>query len=330
MSFSDISSDDLPLAAWGLVGATVTPLSGGTANCNFLVTCAGVPYFLRQRSPRYVEPIQITFDHALMRHLFAHGVRGPNPIPTMAGDTVARRGEAVFELHQFLSGEAVDFENIGHLRIAGGGLRKFHEAAATFVPPVTKDWPRDDAPERIRRGLAELREVIREPGRVSVLDELERWTDRVQRELPDARFWSLPCQIIHGDFHPGNAHVAGDTLGLFDLDCASRQPRARDFADGILYFCARRDGPFDASTIVRLTRECWLEPTRNQEFLEAYGPITPEERAALPWLVAARWIYSRVHGRRKLPKEEWPAYATDGVLTPLRQMERDKAIVASP
>jgi aminoglycoside phosphotransferase (APT) family kinase protein len=207
-----------------------------------------------------------------------------------------------------------------HLRIAAHGLRRFHEATASFAPPVAKDWPRDDAPERIRRGLAELREEIHDAADIAVLDELERWTDRIETALPDAAYWALPCQVIHGDFHPGNVHVFGDALGIFDLDCASRQPRARDLADAMLYFCARRDGPFDASTIVRLTRECRLVHDRNAVFLDTYGPIEVAERAALPWLVAARWVYSRVHGRRKLPRAEWAGYATAGVLAPLHDL----------
>jgi Ser/Thr protein kinase RdoA (MazF antagonist) len=153
-----------------------------------------------------------------------------------------------------------------------------------------------------------------------VLDELARWADRIEQALPDEGYWSLPCQVIHGDFHPGNVLILEDDAGLFDLDCASRQPRARDLADAFLYFCALRDGPFDASTIVRLTRECWLEPQRNRLFLDAYGPLAREELEALPWLVAARWTHSRVLGRRKLPREAWPEYATAGVLTPLRQL----------
>lgn len=317
-----MSAEALPLGAWGLEGADVTPLSGGTANRNYLVTLDDRRYFLRHRSPRYIEPAQIVFDHALMRHLASRAVPGPNPISSLDGGTIVRVGEAVYELHPFLSGEPVTRENVEHLRMAARALRRFHEATASFQAPAPKDWPRDDAPASIRSGLSQLREVVTAPTQRAVLDELESWTDRVEAALPDSAYWALPCQVIHGDFHPGNVNVIGDTLGIFDLDCASRQPRARDLADGILYFCARRDGPFDASTIVRLTRECWLEPDRNRVFLEAYGPITPEEQAALPWLVAARWTFSRVHGRRKLPRDAWPDYATTGVLTPLRQLER--------
>ena len=305
------------LLAWRIADAEIVPLAGGTANRNYVVTHEGIRYFLRQRSPRYISTDQIAFDHALMRHLSERGVRGPNPIITKSGDTFVRVGEDVYELHAYLPGEPLDWHNLEHLRVAARSLRRWHEAAESFAPPVRKQWPREDAPGDIRAGLGELREELHEEAQCAVLDTLATWADRIEEKLPDEAFWALPCQVVHGDFHPGNLHVAGDELGLFDLDCASWQPRARDLADGILYLCARRDGPFDASSIERLTRECWLEPARNCVFLDAYGPITPEEQEALPWLVAARWIYSRVRGRIKLPREKWPAYVTEGVLTPL-------------
>lgn len=318
------------LGAWGLETASVEPLVGGTANENFLVAHRGIRYFLRCRSPRYTDADQIAFDHALMRHLGTAGVRGPNPIPTPAGDTCVRLDDRVYELHLYHDGRPPVWESFYDLSQAAIALRRFHEATATFCPPAPKTWPRDDAPERIRRGLAELNEHVCDPAQRLVLATLEEWTEYVELELSDSAYWALPCQVIHGDFHPGNVTIGEGGVAIFDLDCASYQPRARDLADAILYFCARRDGPFDASTIVRLTRECHLEPERNAAFLDAYGSIGEDELAALPWLVAARWIYSRVHGRHKLASELWPAYATEGVLTPLDDIrENDWEVLPS-
>lgn len=316
-----MTQEQTALARWGLGDALVAPLTGGTANANFRIDHASGVYVLRRRSPRYVRSNQLAFDHALMRHLADQGIRGPNPLGTADGATWVTLDDAVYELHRFLEGRPVEWTRLEDLRIAAESLRRWHEAAATFVPPVDKNYPREDAPEDIRAGIAELRDVLRQPEEAAVLDALSAWTDRIAQALPDSLYRALPNQIVHGDFHPGNVHVAENALGIFDLDCASYQPRARDVADGMLYFCARRDGPFDASTIERLTRECWLEPERNRMFLEAYGPLTRQEYAALPWLMAARWIYSRVRGRLKLPREKWPSYVAAGVLTPLEALD---------
>ena len=316
-----MTQEQTALAQWGLAGAHVAPLAGGTANANFRVDHGQNAYVLRRRSPRYVRPDQLAFDHALMRHLADQGVRGPNPIATAGGATWVTVGDAVYELHRFFAGRPIEWASLGDLRIAAEALRHWHEAAAAFVPPVDKIYPREDAPEDIRAGIAELRDVLRRPSETAVLDALSAWTDRIAQALPDSVYRALPNQIVHGDFHPGNVHVAGSALGIFDLDCASYQPRARDVADGLLYFCSRRDAPFDASTIERLTRECWLEPERNRLFIEAYGALTPQECEALPWLMAARWIYSRVRGRLKLPHDKWPSYVAAGILTPLQALD---------
>ncbi|MBN2308198.1 MAG: phosphotransferase [Candidatus Hydrogenedentes bacterium] len=305
------------LGAWGLSGVRLEPLPGGTANRNLLVTHSSGRFVLRQRSPRYADPGQIAFDHALMRRLADCGIPGPRLVLTPSGAATVNVGGALFELHAYVPGEPVDWADLGHLRLAARTLRRFHEATAGFDPPSSKAWGRQDAPETIREGLRDLRRVARDAEALEVLDELECWAVRIAEALPDSAFWALPCQVIHGDFHPGNVNIGPDGMRVFDLDCACRHPRVRDLADGILYFCARRDGPFDATAIAALTRECWLDPERNRVFLDAYGPLTPAEQAALPWVVAARWIDSRVRGRLKLPRDAWPDYAVRGVLTPL-------------
>lgn len=309
------------LSAWRLAGALTKPLGGGTANRNYLVEGGPDRFVLRCRSPRYSHPAQIAFDHAFMQHLADCGLEGPLPIPTESGGTWFDYGGNTYELHCYWPGHPFDWGDLSQLICAAQSLRRFHDAAATFIPPQRKRVPREDAPDDIAAGLADLRGVVGTPTGRAVLGALEGWSRRIAEAVPDAAFWSLPCLTVHGDVHPGNVNFAGGRMRLFDLDCASWQPRARDVADGLLYFCARRDGPFDASTIVRLTRTCWLEPARNRLFVEAYGGLTAAEEAALPWLVAARWIYSRVRGRLKLPRDQWEAYLVEGVLVPLEQLE---------
>jgi Ser/Thr protein kinase RdoA (MazF antagonist) len=310
----------LPLSSWNLEGAQVQALSGGTANANYRVKHKSGTFFLRQRSPRYIESDQIAFDHGIMRHLTKHGIIGPNPLPTREGTDTTATDDGVYELHRFVDGVPLDWNNPNHLAIAGKGLRTFHNAMADFSSSAQKGWPRDDSTEASRIGITEIRTIAGDPAHLRVLDELAEWCNRIDAALPDADYWALPTCVIHGDFHPGNLMIVEDRLGLFDLDCASHQAKTRDLADAFLYVCARRDGSFDASTIIQLTRECRLEPERNRQFLAAYGPITDAERAALPWLVAARWIHSRIHGRKKLPESEWLPYATEGVLTPLEEL----------
>jgi thiamine kinase-like enzyme len=82
-----------------------------------------------------------------------------------------------------------------------------------------------NAPKRILVGFGRAREVV--PTKLY----------RRRKEVPAALMRSLkintvgPQTLLHGDVHPGNWYVAGDTrMGLYDWQCATRGGGARDVA----------------------------------------------------------------------------------------------------
>ena len=115
-------------------------------------------------------------------------------------------------------------------------LGRFHLAAYSFSPPVSKDLPRYDDPQIMREKLEKVRRTAKEEKKEKI-DFLINLTLRIEKELPNKLYYSLPHTYIHGDFHPVNLKFKeGKVVGIFDFDWVSLQPRLRDIADGLLFF----------------------------------------------------------------------------------------------
>ncbi len=295
---------------------------GGTANANVVIRAPRGRFFVRRRNPRYAAPDQVAYEHALMRHLAAKGIGGPLPIQTRTGETAVIDDTGVYEVQHFIEGTPFEPDNLEQLRAAGAGLAAFHAALDDFLAPVPKALPRYDDPTDIRAGYASLlsqaacgaRAVIE--GVLSVMTKLEA-------EFPDAAYAALPHCIIHGDYHPANVLFDGSRLaGIFDLDWVSRQPRVRDLSDGIYYFAGQRTGALDGADIYSLTRGIQYDIPRARLFLDAYrqrrDDVTEAELRALPLVAAARWLFAKVAGMRKVPEAERVAFALRDALPPVR------------
>jgi Ser/Thr protein kinase RdoA (MazF antagonist) len=294
----------------------IAPLSGGTANRNFLVSTARGEYFFRALHLKYSSAEHVRLDHALKRHLVARGAPVVAPVATREGETVVLLRKGYYELYPYRPGEAFRWEREEELGSAARALALCHKALADFPRPAGH-LRRKDSSEAILEGLHEIRALTRDRRILDEIAYLAQQAERISDALPDEKYFALPCQMIHGDYHPANVvFKSGDVSGIYDWDCAAYLPRARDVADGLLYFAARREGGFDATNIVTLTKCCRPDKRRFDVFLRAYegeNPLTEAERAGLPWFLRARWIFSRVEGRLKIPRDSWPPYLVDGI-----------------
>jgi homoserine kinase type II len=301
---------------------------GGTANANWTLDTNGGTYFLKRRNPKYSAREYVAFDHRLMEHLAPSGLGTPLAVPTRQGTRWLEREGAVYELFPFQPGAAHDPSSQAQLTAAGRRLAAFHRATRTFAPPPGKEWPRYHDPRRIREGIEELAPALRE--RLSAADLAYLWAqvERLERAYPDICYHALPKLVVHGDYHPGNLlFLGGDVAGVFDLDWATEQPRLLDLADGVLFFAGRRATPIDAANIVSLTQTWQPCQERTRVFLDGYREseaISATEWQMLPDAVRARWLYSRVAGRLKLPEEQRPDYFVDGLLEPLRALDAEE------
>lgn len=309
---------------------------GGTASRNYTVATANGRYFLRRRNPRYTAEKAVAFDHCLMEHLAARGLpvvlacamQGDLQAGIPGGRWLRCGSDDVLELYPWREGQRFERHSAAQLAAAGRTLGLFHAATRDFTGPPGKRWPRYDRPEAILEGLGRARHLAGGAGQEALLGYLEEQARQLVTALPDERYAALPQTVIHGDYHPANLLFAGERVaGLFDLDWATRQPRLRDLADGVLFFAARRATDVDGGDITSLTQTPWLDAHRAAAFLESYlvavdWPLCPEETAALPEFVRARWLFCRVDGMRKMPTGRQLAFLLDGVTAPLEWLDR--------
>ncbi len=211
--------------------------------------------------------------------------------------------------------------NCEQIADAARQLARFHRAGLEASLPAGKQWPRYDSPQKIREGLAALRQDEHARPFADDLDFAAAQTAALEQGLPDEAYWALPRYIIHGDYHPANIKFLRNRVsGIFDLDWASRQPRLRDLADGIIFFAGRRDRDIDGANIYSLTQTFHLTDALAHRFLDPYlqtETLTPEEQRALPHFLRARWLYCRVSGMAKVPPEQRADYFFAGLRPPL-------------
>ncbi len=330
----DVAEAARVLAYWGITIEEGAMTSGsGTANAAAIIDTGGARLFLKRRNPGYAREDWVRFDHALLAHLTDDGIPVPQVVPTDTGKTWIAEGGHIYELFTFIDGEQHRTGDPAQLQAAGETLGSIHLSTEGFKPPVEKEWGRFHDPQEAWRWLAELKEIADREGLAEERDTLAQASElaaELAERLSDAMYWSLPRTIVQADYHPANLKFHGDeVVGVFDWDWASAQPRMVDLADGLLFFCGRRDTPLIGGDIWSLTEAFDLDVGRVSRFGGGYTRMVtpiPEELAALPDLMRARWLYSRADAaRRKVDEPGRLEFVTRELLRPLNAITRHEA-----
>lgn len=320
------------LGAYDVGEVMFTRPGAGTANPAVIVVTNRGQFFLKRRNARYSTRGQLLYDHAVIRHLARSGLPVTPPRQTISGSRWQEHNGHVYELYPLVEGEQHEDGNLRQIEAAGRVLGAFHLATHDFTPGGDKPLPRFHDPQDSLRGLRWARDQLaagrRSPhGDPALVQRLIEAAEAIRRRLPDQAYWALPQCIIHGDYHPANLKFEGDEVaGIFDFDWVGRAPRMVDVADGLVYFCARRARPVEPSDIATLTQAFTLDMEAVEVFGRGYETrvsVTPDERAALPDLMRARWLFSRVDAmERKVPEERKLDYLLEDIEGPLAEIER--------
>ncbi|MEP7215002.1 MAG: phosphotransferase [Anaerolineaceae bacterium] len=220
------------LKAWGLdAPGRVAAVPGGTLNWNFDVHSAGSRFFLRCYRSN-LETERIEGEHRLVEWVGTAGIPVAAPIPSLDGHSLLLDGDNRWSLFPWLDGACIER---GHLSSPQArALGEMHGR----VQSVLARHP-ESASARLgmrwekQQSLAALERLVV----VGNERRIAQWMiDGIQRQrlllvaaevAPPEHFASLPCQLLHGDFHDQQALFAGDEVcAVVDWEIWHSDPRA--------------------------------------------------------------------------------------------------------
>ena len=193
------------------------------------------------RISQNLSAAQARAEHRLLGEVRAAGLPFgvPEPVPTLAGDTVAETQAGPATLCRWIPGMRPDLATEPALERFGQAIGLLSRALRT-VPwsDAPQDWRGDplrahpDAPE-----TADLARALRDAGMPAArVRRLEAAARRVLLRAPEAGE-DLPVQVVHGDLGASNALVderTGVVTGVLDFELAGPDARVQDLLVGLL------------------------------------------------------------------------------------------------
>ena len=207
--------------------------------------------FVKRHHVAVRGPDRLRVEHRFAEHLRQRGQRVARVLHDVEGDTVVRRGDFVYEVHERAPGVDLYREtpswypylSRSHARSAGRALARLHGAALDFAEPASAPGVLTDSSEILRapdplRALEEL--VASRPALVRALAPRDLHGDvatHLARPLAraGASLQRVATQWGHGDWHPSNltwtsAGARAQVAGVFDLALANRTSAVHDLA----------------------------------------------------------------------------------------------------
>ena len=297
---------------YGLGAVQACRQLGGTRNRNYVLDTSSGRWFVRERYAGYCAPARMAFDDLALTYLAEHGARVVPPRDTLSHEKHWRDGERVWQVFPFVTGRHLCEGLPEDLRVLGIDLGRFHRAGEGFSLRYEKLGPRGETAPAVLLSQAEQIET-ETPEAAAALEPYRDWAAQAGQELPDDAYAALPHTLVHGDVQPANVLVHRQRIAAFvDLDWCAWQPRVYDLAFALLFCCATHETPIDGDDIWSLTQPPHVEDEPARALLDAYeraaGPLTGEERKALPAQVVLTWCHCRLAGALKAPPDDRPAF----------------------
>jgi homoserine kinase type II len=294
-------------------------------------------YFFR----RYKEGIkeeEIIYEHSIIRHLKRKGFTliadvlqtrdDRTYVKRLEGDG-GKKVEIFYAVFNFLPGtdkyswvnpKCTDKE----IEAAAAVLAQFHNAVSDLDPAGKRYEPiiLDLLPELARYvvhcsknpGSTIFDDYFQKHLRI-ILDNLATTQDALGT-LDDS---SLPRQVIHSDFHPGNLKFRNsEIVGLFDFDWSRVDFRCLDIALAITYFFSSWADQNDGKLHLDNTSQFIKGYQNSLKDVPGIDPLNPTELACLPHMISAsnlfvfNWTIRAFYGNNVDP-EEYLVYLKHGV-----------------
>lgn len=325
------------------IGELITCLRDerGTVNTSFTIqTMQGGErrtYFFR-RYKRGVKEEELLFEHSVLQRLAKQGLDlVAQVLTTRDGKTFvtqpAEDGGApvYFAIFTFLEGE--DKYTWVAPRCTPGEIKSSAQLLADFHRSIAGWTPRGN---RVEPKIMELLPLIDENvvrlqnkpiGRIfdeylaGNLSQIRREIEDVLNALRSAELVSLPQQVVHSDYHPGNLKFRDEqVVGLFDFDWSKIDYRLFDVALALFYFFTEWRGEADGA--LRLEDTALFLKAYQRALTNRTGqtPLSELELCWLPWMLRASNIYVLNWGildclNKEVDPEEYLVYLKHAVCT---------------
>ncbi len=276
---------------------TLTSLAGGTNNRAWLVETASTTSYVLRLMAGLTDLPRVRYEAALLAKLHdtALPFHLPLPVLTHTGDVLLplrldSSGQAIATLTPFLPGQ-VPARNAANIAHAGVALARLDAALAAI--PISALPPTEDSTRFLYGDLAHCHPLVHDP--VAMVEQLlpPEQAQAVSRILTQAQHdWetlsdqSLPQQVLHRDYGPGNVLMEGERVtAILDFEFAGVDRRVFDLCVAISWWPVRLMG----------TGQEWELIDSFGRAYTAYVPLTEEELLTLPAALRMRDTTSLVY-----------------------------------
>jgi homoserine kinase type II len=237
------------------------------------------------------DPQRVQYEHAILLALQPQGLsfRVPAPVRTRSGGTFTTLDDgSLAALFDLLPGAPPDRTNLQHIHACGAALAELHKALQRLTVTSSPDL---DLPTY--GDLERIHPLVPDPWSLPAalpLEAAERThlthiLDNLRVVIPTL-YATLPTQLCHSDYSPGNTLFTGERLSaILDFEFAGPDVRAIDVIVGCYWSVGSRWGSGTELPTIRA-------------FLSGYatrGALTTDERTALPTLARLSAATSLVH-----------------------------------
>ena len=207
------------------------PVTSGTLNWNYRVRTDGGEYFLRRYRDDLETP-RIQGEHALVAWASERGIPAPVPEQVPERGTIAELGGGRWALYPWVDGEVRPRGSLTSAQATTLGMAHGATQAILATHPVsdsatmTMSWDKQQSVDLLVKVRAAAVENGAESWIVAGLERQSGLLDSLD-VLPPAAFATLPCQVLHGDFHDGQVIWEGDDVAaIVDWEIWHADPRA--------------------------------------------------------------------------------------------------------
>ena len=265
---------------------------GSRRAAKMLVGSAKGKYLLKRRAVGNDVKDFVEFAHAVQKRLSEHRFPVAGLMNTVDGDSFVEHDNRIYELFSFIHGKRFDKSNQSAAE-SGRILSHFHDILNDFPtePNVKKQIYHQD--ENFYTTISEVNDILAKhetpkdlDGMVDTIGFIREQYEIANKKVDAIGFYSLPTNIVHGDWHPGNTlYKDGEIIAVIDFDSLRVSPRITDIANGALQFSMRMGSAEEVEKLPATFRGHTI-----QSMVQAYDqftkvPIMASERSIFPSLM---------------------------------------------